>query len=138
MNFFEELLLYCAITGTVAFVASVVIGQYKVKAAKELKACTEMPSYDDAKKSLVHMAGVIFNRMRVLGFPELNPDKKHEFTLLNYFGICDDPAIIKFIRMAHAAGLEIVIRPRKEGRPAGGEEEEGGYVSASRESDYAH
>lgn len=138
MNFFEELVLYCVVVGVVSAVASVVIGQYKVKAAKELKACTEIPSYDDAKKSYVRMTGVIFRRMEVLGFPAIHADGKHEFTLLNAVGLGDDHETIRFFRMAHAVGLEIVIRPRKEGRPAGGEEEEGGYVSASRESDYAH
>lgn len=114
MDFIGDLILYCAVVGTAAFVSSIIIGQYKVEAAREIKACTEMPSYDDAKKSLIHISGVIFERMRVLGFPAMHADKDHEFTLLNYFGICDEPTIIRFIRMAHAAGLEIAIRPRKE------------------------
>ena len=74
--------------------------------------------------------------MNLLGLSFIQPGKGHDTNVLETLG-ADDFKPSKFFRMAHAAGLEIVLRPRKEGRPGGGEEEEGGYVSASRQSDYA-
>lgn len=137
MNFFEELVLYCVVVATASAVASVIIGHYKVKAARELKACTEIPSYDDADKSLGKMAGAICRRMSELGFPPIHTDEKHEFTLLCTFGVRADESLKRFVRMAHATGFELVLRPRKEGRPGGGVEEDGEVISSTRPSDYA-
>lgn len=115
MNFLEELVLYCVVVATASIVAMVIIGYYKTKAARELKACTEIPSYDDAEKSLGKMAGAICQRMYELNFPPIHADAKHEFTMLCTFGVRTDEDIKRFIRMAHAAGFEVVLRPQKEG-----------------------
>lgn len=136
MNFVEILILWCVVVAVASSFFSVWIGHYRLKSAKVLKACTEIPSYEDANKSVTMMVSHIFERMKAVGFPAIHRDGKHEFTLLNTFGICDSPDIIKFFRMAHAAGFEIVLRPRKVGRPGGGEMDGDEFVSSSRPSDY--
>lgn len=136
MDFFEMLVLWCVVVAIASSLFSMWIGHYRLKCAKELKACTEIPSYEDANKSVTEMICKIFERMKALGFPAIHRDGKHEFTLLNTFGIDDNPALIKFFRMAHAVGFEIVLRPRKVGRPGGGEMDGDEFVSSSRPSDY--
>lgn len=136
MSFFENLILACVVITIASSMYYVWIGHSRLKSAKELKACTEIPSHDDASMSMAHMLSIILKRMIALGFPDVKPNEKNEFSLLCVFGLQDSPDIIKFFRMAHAVGFEIVLRPRKVGRPGGGEMDGDEFVSSSRPSDY--
>ena len=137
MNFLTELILYCSITGVITAVASVILGRYRLKAAIELKACERFPHSEDARKSLKFIGTALINRMSALGFPAIYSDKDHRFALLDIFGLDGMYDIVRLFQMAHACGFEIVMRPRKEGRPGGGVEELDEYITSMREEWYA-
>lgn len=134
MSFGEELALYCILSGIASGIISIIIGRNKVKEAIKLKNSKEISTGNDINDSLSKMIFAINQRLFIIG---ISSNPKDIAAMPIRLNIDNKSELNRFIKMAHAAGLEIVLRPRKEGRPGGGEEEEGGYVSASRQSDYA-
>ena len=137
MSVLNEIILYGVAGGVAGAVGSMVFGHYTHKAALALKACEKFPKSDDARASVRLMSTVICNRMYALGFPAVNSDRNHDYTLLDTFGVEKDESIIRFFLMAHACGLEFKLQPREEGRKGGGVELEDGAVSSMREEWYA-
>lgn len=137
MSVLNEIILYGVAAGVASAVGTMVLGHYTHKTALALKACEKFPQSDDARASVKLMSTVICNRMYALGFPAVNSDKNHKYTLLDTFGVEKDEGIVRFVLMAHACGLELKLQPRKEGRKGGGVEEDGGAVTSMREEWYA-
>lgn len=116
MGFFGDIIMTCALTGTVAAVVTAVYGHYHVQAARELKACAELPPSDDARKSVNGMLGIICRRMKALNFPAMWTigQQKRGYTMLYTFDPDIKRELVDFVRMAHAVGFEVVLRARSE------------------------
>lgn len=77
-------------------------------------ACAELPPSDDARKAANGMMSTICQRMYKLGFPGMwgIGQKRKGYCMLDTFDPDMKRVLVDFVRMAHAVGIEIVMRAR--------------------------
>lgn len=139
MGFIGDVIMWSIVASVMSATVTAVYGHYHVKAARELKACAELPPSDDARQSVKGMMNLICRRMRALNFPAIWTigQKKTGYSMLYTFDPDIRRELVDFVRMAHAVGLEVVLRARSEEDIENDPKSTDLYISKQREEWYA-
>lgn len=110
MSFLADVALWSIVCSAVAGTISVIDGRYRLKIARELKACKEVPPSDDAIKAARNIGSALNHRMYVLNYGAMG--KNGKFGQLSTFGLDHNRALVSLLRAFHAVGYEVVVRER--------------------------
>ena len=110
MSWLGDVAMWSIVGAVASGTITAVYGHYQVKAARELKACKEVPPSNDAVKAAKDISGALIQRMYALGFEGFFSQGK--YGLLSCFGMKDNHTLISLLRAFHAVGWEVVVRER--------------------------
>ena len=110
MSFLADVALWSIVCSAVVGTMSVIDGRYRLKIARELKACKEVPPSDDAIKAARQIGSALNQRMYVLQYGAMG--KNGKFGQLSTFGMDQNRALVSLLRAFHAVGYEVVVRER--------------------------